>query len=221
MRFNFVIGDIIYFEAQRSHFAFTPPPLNLVLSHDTKNPYACILTRIFALVSFSNLLQLAFHHPIPLLSYTNLMAKSPSSSDTSNSKVEEEKDKMIDENQEKTTPFVNDPVRTLGTLPLSTDQIADLDGPNFLSTPLVDFILQQLLKDSIPQHVLIGSSNSMSFLELANSKVKDGTYPLQRSVSRMRESYSAYSKGRYRFLAATCSQAHFFVVDVTFNLEHS
>ena len=61
----------------------------------------------------------------------------------------------------------------------------------------------------------------MSFLELANSKVKDGMYPLQRSVSRMRESYSAYSKGRYRFLAATCSQAHFFVVDVTFNLEHS
>jgi SWIM zinc finger/MULE transposase domain/Ulp1 protease family, C-terminal catalytic domain len=113
-------------------------------------------------------------------------------------------------------PFANDPVRTPGILPLTTDQIAALNGPHFLSTALIDFILQQTLKDTIPPNLLIGSSNSMSFLELSNNKINDSSNT--QSIARMRHSYFPYSLDRFRFLAATCTEAHFFVVDVTFDI---
>jgi hypothetical protein len=120
-------------------------------------------------------------------------------------------------------PFANDPVRTTSTLPVNATHIGALDGPNFLSTALIDYVLQQALKDSIAPDVLIGSSNSMSFFDMANRKTKkeqDGAFPHQRSVDRMRESYLPYSNGRFRFLSATCTQAHFFVVDVTYDFHN-
>ena len=36
----------------------------------------------------------------------------------------------------------------------------------------------------------------------------------------MRELYLPYRNGRFRFLAATCTEAHFFVVDITYNFHH-
>lgn len=63
----------------------------------------------------------------------------------------------------------------------------------------------------------------MTFFEIANEKYRKCTsdHTAQRSVRRMQQGYSHYSSQQYRFVAATCSQAHFFVVDVTFDLRHT
>lgn len=120
-------------------------------------------------------------------------------------------------------PFANDPVRSTGSLTVNGQQVQDLQGPSFLSTALVDFLLQQVLKDTISPNVLIGSSNSMSFFEISNNKVNDQRLQdatTKRSISRIREAYQPYSQHSFRFLAANCTQSHFFVVDVTFDIQH-
>jgi hypothetical protein len=118
-------------------------------------------------------------------------------------------------------PFANDLARTLRTIEMSTDHVAALDGPNFLSTVMFDFMLQTAFKeDSLPPNILVGSSNSMAFFETHNNKFQEhcnGDKTAQRSVTRMRKGYSQYGLGQYRFLAATCIHSHFFVVDVTFD----
>jgi hypothetical protein len=47
-------------------------------------------------------------------------------------------------------PLANDPARTLRTIEMSMDHVAALDGPNFLSTVMVDFILQTAFKEDRP-----------------------------------------------------------------------
>jgi hypothetical protein len=54
---------------------------------------------------------------------------------------------------------------------------------------------------------------------VANGKIKKeaGGIAHNRSIGRMREGYSSYGTSPFRLLAVTCTQAHFVVVDITFD----
>jgi hypothetical protein len=60
------------------------------------------------------------------------------------------------------TAFANDPIRS-SPLYLSKKAIGDLNGPNFLTTNLLDYIIQHGMPRDLPKDVIIGSSNSFSF----------------------------------------------------------
>lgn len=116
-------------------------------------------------------------------------------------------------------PFANDPVRG-PPLPLSADVIQPLLGPNFLSTALVDYMLQSAMKDSISDNILIGSANAFSFFEIMNKKtLKSSTKSDARTVRHVRERYRFYSFKKFHFLAANCSNSHFFVIKVIFDIQ--
>jgi hypothetical protein len=65
--------------------------------------------------------------------------------------------------------FADDPVHDL---PLSVNEqhVGALKGTNYLSTRLIDYLLQQALKDSIPSDLLIGTANAFTFFNAMNQK---------------------------------------------------
>jgi hypothetical protein len=67
-----------------------------------------------------------------------------------------------------TFPFANDPVRSEPES-LLPEHILPLKGEHFLSTRLVDVILQQTMNESIPENVLIGTSLSMMYFRMMNN----------------------------------------------------
>jgi hypothetical protein len=108
-------------------------------------------------------------------------------------------------------PFASDPVRS-DPLSVSQEVIQAFFGPHFLSMALVDFILQNALKDEIRPDLLIGISNSMPWFKMMNDK-KD-----PEEVLRLREKYRPYSSGRFQFLVANCHLNHFICLQVTFDI---
>ena len=68
------------------------------------------------------------------------------------------------------TVFSNDPVRS-PPLQASTDEINALGKSNFLTTNLLDYLTQLAVPKDLPDHILIGSSNSLFFFEVQNEKV--------------------------------------------------
>ena len=68
-----------------------------------------------------------------------------------------------------TTAFADDPVRG-GPLSVSKEYVHALQGKNYLSTRLIDYLLQLALKDNIPSDLLIGSANAFAFFNTMNKK---------------------------------------------------
>jgi hypothetical protein len=81
-----------------------------------------------------------------------------------------------------------------------------------LSTRLVDVILHQTMKQSLPENVLIGTSLCMTYFDVMTNK----TFK-QDKLDTIRQKYLPFSADRFHFLAAACFNSHFFVIHVTFN----
>ncbi|KAG7354414.1 MATE efflux family protein [Nitzschia inconspicua] len=111
-------------------------------------------------------------------------------------------------------PFADDPVRGK-PISLATGDVEGLDPGQWLSTSLVDYVLQTSLAGKLPDHVLIGSSNCSTYFHTYNSKLRneDDTH----CVQQMRDGLQPYAESRYRFISAACYDSHFFVVDITFD----
>ncbi|KAG7374030.1 hypothetical protein IV203_013125 [Nitzschia inconspicua] len=109
-------------------------------------------------------------------------------------------------------PFADDPVRGK-PISLATGDVEGLDPGQWLSTSLVDYVLQTSLAGKLPDHVLIGSSNCSTYFHTYNSKLRneDDTH----CVQQMRDGLQPYAESRYRFISAACYDSHFFVVDIT------
>jgi hypothetical protein len=79
------------------------------------------------------------------------------------------------------------------------------------------------MKDIIRQEVIIGTSIAMSFFETVNNKTVP---PLSMnvghhtSVQRMRDKMRQYSSNRFHFLAANCTDHHFFAINVKFDIRN-
>jgi hypothetical protein len=118
-------------------------------------------------------------------------------------------------------PFANDPLRGPILPPPPRDEIEKLNGNHFLCTSLLDYLLQCGLPTNLPDNVLIGSSNSLSWFESMNEKSDQNTstYDADGAVI-LRRKYQFYSLRGYDFLAANCGAGHFSVVWVTFSLEN-
>ena len=117
-------------------------------------------------------------------------------------------------------PFANDPVRgPLIPIP-PNEEIEKLNGDCYLSTGLLDFVLQRCLP-TLPDDVLIGSSNSLSWFESMNQKSDKnhkGYDPEGAKI--LRRKYQYYSLRSYQFLAPNCGHGHFSVAWVTFDLKN-
>ncbi|KAG7363280.1 MULE transposase domain containing protein [Nitzschia inconspicua] len=113
--------------------------------------------------------------------------------------------------------FVDDPVRGNPLRP-TADAIRALDGEEWLSTILIDHLLQTTLKGFVPDHVLIGSSDCYSYFSTYNDKLDK--HDCADTVQTMRGGLQAYAKSEFRCISAACHQGHFFVVDVTFDSRH-
>ena len=116
------------------------------------------------------------------------------------------------------TPFADDPVRGPPIIVPPAD-IEALNGPNFLTTALLDYLIQKAAPRNLPDDILIGSSNSMSFFETMNKKQGHPTNAADVATANiLRRKYQFYSMRQYRFLSVNCAQGHFFVVSVLFDM---
>ncbi|KAG7352738.1 MULE transposase domain containing protein [Nitzschia inconspicua] len=86
---------------------------------------------------------------------------------------------------------------------------------DWLSTILIDHLLQTTLKGCVPDHVLIGSSDCYSYFSTYNDKLDK--HDCADAVQTMRGGLKAYARSEFRYISAACHQGHYFVVDVTFD----
>jgi hypothetical protein len=110
-------------------------------------------------------------------------------------------------------PFADDPFRGK---PLSVfrEDVEALNGHNFLSTRLIDFVLQRGLPNDLPAQVLITSSNSMPYFQGMNKIQAES-----KSFRATREKYLYYGYGLYHLISVCCTKGHFFLVSLFFNLD--
>lgn len=121
----------------------------------------------------------------------------------------------------KLVPFANDPVRG-PPLAVPPEEVEALNGPNFLSTSLIDYLIRLAAPKDLPDDVLLGSSNAMSYFDLQNKKkIHPTTSEDANSVMILRRKYQFYSLRRYRFISVNCTRGHFFVVSVIFDMTKS
>jgi zinc finger SWIM domain-containing protein 3 len=113
--------------------------------------------------------------------------------------------------------FACDPVRS-NPITVDTTDIRRLSQPAFLSTALIDFILQRSLNPTQVKDFIFATSNCKMYFDMENTKVDS---PLNaNSVAKARQRYRQYSSNPFRLVAANCNGTHFFVIDVTFDIRH-
>ena len=116
-------------------------------------------------------------------------------------------------------PFAEDPVRG-PPLHLPRKAVKDLNGPEFLTTTLIDYILRQVMPKDLPDHVLIGTSDSFEYFKTYNrNSVNSPILEEREKAQTLRRKFQVYNQRHYRFLAVNCHQGHFFVISVDFDLD--
>ena len=106
--------------------------------------------------------------------------------------------------------FANDPVRANHPLTILPSHIEELDGRNWLTTAFVDILLQKAFsKETISDDLLIGSGLIATWLKAQLSANNNNHY------------YAHLGQKRYRLLAVNCGLAHFWVVDIAFDLTNN
>ena len=128
------------------------------------------------------------------------------------------KDKPANDRKDKPTPFANDPIRGR-PLRVSKVDIESLKETDHLMTTLIDYVIQRVAPSDLPDHVLIGSSNALSYFEVMNQKKLDSpTSGDIETVPALRRKYQFYSLSKYQFMAVNCSDRHFMVIRVDFDV---
>lgn len=113
--------------------------------------------------------------------------------------------------------FANDPVRSPRRR-VPAEDVCDLKDNNFLTTALLDYIIGYGMPKDIPDEVLIGSSNSMQYFELMNTKDINSNNKTDAKIAQtLRRKYQFYSLRRYHFMAVNCASWHFIVMSVKFD----
>jgi hypothetical protein len=118
-------------------------------------------------------------------------------------------------------PFLDDPHILRGkSLTVVEGNYESLGGPEFLDTKLVDFLLQRCLPASLPRDVLIGSANASEYLRHYFAIGRSSLNSDERTVKVLRRDYQYYAMRKFSFLGITCTQSHFFVIHVDFNIKN-
>ena len=111
-------------------------------------------------------------------------------------------------------PFLDDPFRG-SVLKLANDVIPPLGKNEYLSTSLVDYLLQKSLPSNLPNDIIVGSSNCMTYLQ---HYLKHVTMEKNRNTNKLQNTYQYYAMGAFTFLGIHCNQSHFFVISVEFDI---
>jgi hypothetical protein len=119
-------------------------------------------------------------------------------------------------------PFLCDPHQLRGPpLDVIEDEFLPLGRPAFLSTSLIDYLLQRSLPMSLPADVLIGSSNALPYLQHYTNLFNSTSRTDERTVRTMKRQYHYYSMRHFEFLGINCTQSHFFVIKVGFDIRRN
>ena len=113
--------------------------------------------------------------------------------------------KILKKVNKKLPIFLQDPTR-LYPLSVSMTQILALNNDGWLSTGLMDYLLQRSLPESIPASTLIASTDSMSIINILLDKINFNQYQANQveSVKKMRLNYQRFSTKRYKVFASIC-----------------
>jgi hypothetical protein len=115
-------------------------------------------------------------------------------------------------------PFLNDPHASRGPiLFVSETEIMPLGHATHLSTSLIDFLLQKSLPVNLSDKLLIGSSNALPYIQHYNKLHKDNNGE-ERTCRKMCRHYQYYSMAKFEFIGINCTQSHFFVIKVGFDI---
>ena len=116
--------------------------------------------------------------------------------------------------------YKRQPIRGL-PITVSSKDIRPLKGKNFLSTKLIDYLIQVGAPKDIPEDLIITSSNALSFFELMNKKKITSDNPQDVNAAQvLRRKYQFYSLRRHHLLSVNCSRSHFIVISVLFNMDN-
>jgi hypothetical protein len=114
------------------------------------------------------------------------------------------------------TAFANDPVRS-PLLSVSLTDINTLNGRQFITTSLLDYIIQRGMPRNLPDDILIGTSNS-NFWTCMNAKDLGSNHKADtKSSYNLRRKYQLFNNQRYQFLCVNCTKSHFFVIYIVFD----
>lgn len=121
--------------------------------------------------------------------------------------------------------FADDPFRGQ-PLFVSSEHLHDLNGPFFLKTGLIDYILRHVMPKDLPEDVLLGCSNSQLYFDAYNKNTyrrnkRTTTTASSFNADVLRQKFQVYSQRRYRFIVANCDSGHFYVASIVFDMEET
>ena len=115
-------------------------------------------------------------------------------------------------------PFADDPIRC-SRLAIPRQHIDALDGREFLNTALIDYLLQRSIQaDVIAPYTIVGTSNSLRYFQFMNEKMMSRKPDDVQSAQNLRKKCQPYGMREFRFIAANCSDAHFCVISLNFDM---
>ena len=102
---------------------------------------------------------------------------------------------------------------------MSKQQIAALNARQYLSTRLLDRIIQLGLPRDLPDDLIIASSNTSTWFQVMNQKrVDSANRGDAKAAKALRRKYQFFTLKRQQILAINCNDGHFFAVSVTFDV---
>ena len=107
-------------------------------------------------------------------------------------------------------------------LEISDSSVQLLNGENWLSTDLIDFLIKHGLPSWKPEILLVPTTNIEATLDMYNDKARSKTPQNLSFVAQYREKYKHYTTKPFRIITISCQEGHFFVLDfrmvIIFNL---
>ena len=102
-------------------------------------------------------------------------------------------------------------------LELSDTSIELLNGRNWLSTDLIDYLIKQGLPSWKPEILLVPTTNIVATLDIYNYKAISKRPQNLSFLSQYREKYKHYTTKAFRIITICCEEGHFFVLDFIFD----
>jgi hypothetical protein len=112
--------------------------------------------------------------------------------------------------------FLDDPTQTQ---PITIDQslLPAIKNNDFLSTRLIDYLVQRSVITKGEQRTVIASCMSMSLMQTYLVKDWHTSASHELRFDELQKKYQYYSFGAFRFFCLVCSYSHYYLVSLNFN----
>jgi hypothetical protein len=112
--------------------------------------------------------------------------------------------------------FLDDPTQTK-PIPINQLHVADLKTNDYLSTVLINYLVQRSVNIKEEQRTVIASCLSMTFMKTFLEKDWHHTASHLTRFDELQKKYQYYSFGKFRFFCLVCIDQHYYVISLNFN----